>query len=127
MYCPNCKAEFREGFSQCMKCGVDLVEALADTPPIGEDRLAGGPRTPRGFDVARWLKTGAVVYVAVQALNAFLGRLSTANLGAGVGGVGLYLLTAAGLLLSALMQGLVYYGLGEIINLLRHGPKHGVE
>jgi hypothetical protein len=26
MICPNCNAEYREGFSQCADCGVELVE-----------------------------------------------------------------------------------------------------
>ena len=28
MYCPKCRAEFREGFMNCKKCNEDLVEAL---------------------------------------------------------------------------------------------------
>jgi hypothetical protein len=27
MFCPNCKAEYRQGFSHCADCDVDLVEA----------------------------------------------------------------------------------------------------
>ena len=28
MYCPACRAEFREGFLECTDCDVDLVEKL---------------------------------------------------------------------------------------------------
>ena len=28
MYCPKCKAEYREGFSRCAECDVDLVPEL---------------------------------------------------------------------------------------------------
>ncbi|MBX7259598.1 MAG: hypothetical protein K1Y02_24785 [Candidatus Hydrogenedentes bacterium] len=28
MFCPNCRAEFREGFDTCSDCNVPLVEAL---------------------------------------------------------------------------------------------------
>ena len=28
MYCPVCRAEYREGFSECADCGVALVEQL---------------------------------------------------------------------------------------------------
>lgn len=28
MYCPNCKAEYREGFTRCADCGVELVHEL---------------------------------------------------------------------------------------------------
>jgi hypothetical protein len=27
MFCPNCNAEYREGFNHCVDCDVDLVEA----------------------------------------------------------------------------------------------------
>jgi hypothetical protein len=32
MFCPNCKAEYREGFTRCADCDVDLVESLASSP-----------------------------------------------------------------------------------------------
>ena len=32
MFCPLCKAEYREGFTQCSDCQVDLVESIAEPP-----------------------------------------------------------------------------------------------
>ena len=32
MFCPVCKGEFREGFTHCDDCNVDLVENLGDIP-----------------------------------------------------------------------------------------------
>lgn len=29
MFCPNCKSEYRPGFTKCADCGVDLVEHLS--------------------------------------------------------------------------------------------------
>ena len=29
MFCPNCKAEYREGFTHCSDCDVDLVPELS--------------------------------------------------------------------------------------------------
>lgn len=36
MFCPQCKAEYREGFTTCSDCGVALVAAL---PPEPEPRF----------------------------------------------------------------------------------------
>lgn len=33
MFCPRCRAEYREGFSQCSDCHVALVAALPAEPP----------------------------------------------------------------------------------------------
>jgi len=30
MYCPNCRAEYREGFNVCADCNIDLVDALPE-------------------------------------------------------------------------------------------------
>jgi len=32
MYCPECRAEYREGFHVCADCGVDLVNELPAEP-----------------------------------------------------------------------------------------------
>ena len=32
MYCPICRAEYREGFFECTDCDVDLVEKLEPLP-----------------------------------------------------------------------------------------------
>lgn len=31
MFCPSCKAEYREGFTRCADCDADLVESLASS------------------------------------------------------------------------------------------------
>ena len=35
MFCPNCRAEYREGFSRCSDCGVELIDVLL--PPEKPD------------------------------------------------------------------------------------------
>lgn len=32
MWCPKCKAEYREGFTMCSRCEVDLVKELPQEP-----------------------------------------------------------------------------------------------
>lgn len=33
MFCPQCKAEYREGFYRCSDCDIDLVDSLPPEPP----------------------------------------------------------------------------------------------
>jgi hypothetical protein len=39
MFCPECKAEYRAGFTRCADCDVDLVEALPGDEPDGAEPL----------------------------------------------------------------------------------------
>jgi hypothetical protein len=41
MFCPFCKSEYREGFTKCSDCDVDLVRQLADDSEVKEPLWAG--------------------------------------------------------------------------------------
>jgi hypothetical protein len=41
MFCPACKSEYREGFTKCSDCDVDLVRQLADDSESKEPLWAG--------------------------------------------------------------------------------------
>jgi hypothetical protein len=44
MFCPNCKAEYREGFTRCSDCGTQLVARLNDAAiPSNSRTLPEGP------------------------------------------------------------------------------------
>lgn len=40
MFCPNCQAEYRPGFTRCADCEVDLVESLDQAP--AKEKSEGG-------------------------------------------------------------------------------------
>jgi hypothetical protein len=42
MICPQCKAEYRQGFTRCADCEVDLVEALAGAEAADARALSNG-------------------------------------------------------------------------------------
>ena len=48
MFCPNCRAEYREGFTRCSDCNVELVNVL---PPPSAN--ASEPREDERPDLAR--------------------------------------------------------------------------
>ena len=39
-YCPNCRCEYRSGFTRCADCDVDLVDSLPEEDPVTPDRSA---------------------------------------------------------------------------------------
>jgi hypothetical protein len=47
MFCPTCKTEYREGFTDCADCRVALVHELprAENHPPGDEQLASPPGT----------------------------------------------------------------------------------
>jgi hypothetical protein len=42
MFCPQCQAEYRQGFTRCSDCDVDLVYALADQTQAVPETLQEG-------------------------------------------------------------------------------------
>lgn len=58
MFCPKCKAEYRDGFTQCADCGVALVRRLDDTAVLSND--------PTLTDQPELLWTGTDEGLAVQ-------------------------------------------------------------
>jgi hypothetical protein len=52
MFCPNCRAEFRGGFTHCSDCGVALVEAIPSRDvgnPEARENEAPDAARPRYF------------------------------------------------------------------------------
>ncbi len=39
MFCPQCRAEFRDGFDRCNECDLPLVESLPPIPEVGDEPL----------------------------------------------------------------------------------------
>ena len=39
MFCPKCKAEYREGFFRCTDCDIDLVLELPPEPELPVERV----------------------------------------------------------------------------------------
>jgi hypothetical protein len=54
MICPQCKAEYRQGFTICADCEVDLVHSLPEAEEAASNRTPGGTLVPfwEGEDLA---------------------------------------------------------------------------
>ncbi len=44
MFCPQCEAEYRPGFTRCADCGVDLVDRLPEAPRETHEEMSGDVR-----------------------------------------------------------------------------------
>ena len=74
MFCPQCKSEFRTGFTHCADCDVDLVERLPETPSDWDPALADaslqdlwkGEDESVCVDICRELKGAAIPFHVVQ-------------------------------------------------------------
>ncbi|MGH9713997.1 MAG: hypothetical protein ACRD5M_11940 [Candidatus Acidiferrales bacterium] len=52
MFCPVCKSEYREGFTRCSDCGVDLVPSIPAPAPPNDLALAWRGGDPSLFSAA---------------------------------------------------------------------------
>lgn len=54
MFCPQCKAEYRRGFTRCADCDAELVESLAGAEEAASIDMRGGSLVPlwEGDDLA---------------------------------------------------------------------------
>jgi hypothetical protein len=73
MFCPACRAEYREGIFRCADCDVTLVHQLDDTAPeefYGPPEYAAAEPKRSFRTVALWRGNDPVAYTAlVQALH----------------------------------------------------------
>lgn len=120
MFCPKCKTEFSEEFVHCPGCDVDLVPALPEEP-VREKR-----EFMRGLTrhIALLLKAGGIVVVVVAVLRTLLAAVPLPN----ESGFSFErFIPALSNLPGQLVLGLAYFGLGELILLLRQLTRGGGE
>lgn len=59
MWCPSCRSEYREGFTECADCGTALVETLPPEP-ASEPKTELRPSLDPGDDPVELTRLGAV-------------------------------------------------------------------
>jgi hypothetical protein len=85
MYCPQCKAEFRSGFTHCSDCDVDLVERLSERDCNSDEELPD--RSLRGVwegrdqdecvSICERLRSAEIPYKVIQHRRQYLKGLDT--------------------------------------------------
>lgn len=126
MYCPKCKAEYREGFTYCKSCDAELVEgspAIEEAQPVPSREKRGLIRS-LSANIDKWLKVGGIVVVAAGVVQVIWNLIQATPITAR----GMELqpmlrvseaLNALVSLPSAFLAGFGYFALGEVISLLR--------
>ncbi len=68
MFCPICKGEFREGFTYCKKCRVDLVEELPSTDDNSEKSYEIISKI-LALKIEDYLKLGGIIFILIAILK----------------------------------------------------------
>jgi hypothetical protein len=77
MFCPDCRAEYRTGFTQCSQCAVELVEELSPAATV-EPAAVGKPiwRAVMRFLMHQFIATFAIAFTSPIALGFFAAFVS---------------------------------------------------
>jgi hypothetical protein len=123
LFCPVCKGEFRDGFTYCKKCGVDLVEDA----PIDDESIENSNKIISkilAFKIEDYLKIGGIVFIIVAILkegsNDFFSVVKNVELRSLVGWqlFGTVMMIVYSIVKDTLW-GLFYIALGYIIGFLK--------
>lgn len=75
MFCPNCKSEYREGFTRCSDCDVDLVDRLPEEERKEDLVNVFETAEPALVDVvASFLAANSIQYIIKGTASTRLGR-----------------------------------------------------
>lgn len=122
MICPKCGAEYQEGFTECSDCHAELVDAgtqeAADSELLPSIEKTAFPRLSNHID--KWLKIGGITIAVLGVIQAVIGLIPSGYPAGMNGGPGAsQILTSLVRIPEQLVTGLVYFGLGELLLLLR--------
>ena len=70
MYCPLCKAEYRQGFSRCSDCQVALVATQEEANSVAVDRLWTGDDRRKMEKILNGLMDAEVPFRSKETLKA---------------------------------------------------------
>lgn len=144
MFCPTCRAEFREGFTFCKSCNEPLVKELPPecakcaAPEEGSPPGSGAKKPSRleaamnAFHVEKWLKKGAIIYVVLGILNDIARLLASTLLpgprdmfGSSPAWITLNAVSFCYTVVSSVLWGAFFFALGRIIEILQEGLGNG--
>jgi len=69
VFCPICKAEFRDGFTECSDCHIGLVASYAEAETIGAECLWDGDDRKKCERILDALLTAGIPYHSKELLK----------------------------------------------------------
>lgn len=127
MFCPKCRDEFRESFTFCKKCNIDLVDEL----PTDESYIKKSITISELMKnkIENWLQTGGIIYIIIGTLYAvanFINRNFYSVNGKSLseysfGQILLLALNLCYLIFDNIIWGLFFFGFGRIAEILKEG------
>jgi hypothetical protein len=121
LFCPKCGDEFQGGYTHCKNCNVDLVVEL----PMGAEVKKS--ENPQSFlklfenNVAKWLKIGGIIYIFLGSLYHIAFYFSRINKTTRTELLVLDTIHLGYMVFYSILWGLLYFGLGRIIEILKAG------
>lgn len=128
MYCPKCRDEFREGVMLCERCNEKLVD---DLPELESEEVAKSSRASSSsgfFCTEKWLIYGGMIYIILGILYVVIDQYKMiyhpnpdSISGYGSGWIFMQLVNFCYALAGSVMWGVLFCGIGKIIEILREG------
>ena len=129
MFCPKCRGEFREDFTFCKKCNVELVDELLPEKIVIKKSIS--LLELMKSKIEKWLQIGGIIYIIIGSIYAIAnfinqcvgsnGIVKSISDGNNFGQILLLVLNICYSIFDNIIWGLFFFGFGRIAEILKEG------